>query len=105
MLNMNKDYTKIKLRDFRHKLTQLKNSLASGEIYQVTEKGVPLAYFVPADYELELKRKKLDQVKFIDLLNQIAGKIELKDEVKHYKNIKDAYHHLLDLKYKKYLKK
>jgi antitoxin (DNA-binding transcriptional repressor) of toxin-antitoxin stability system len=43
----NKDYTKINLRDFRHNLTQVKDSLSSGEMFEVLEKGSPIGYFIP----------------------------------------------------------
>lgn len=99
---MNKDYKKINLRDFRHKFTQLKDSIASGQIYEVIEKGNSLGYFVPKNYEVIVKNKAQDNINYGELLRSIKGSFERKDEVKHIKDIKEAYHHLLDIKYKKY---
>lgn len=53
-----KEYTKINLRDFRHNLTQLKDSIEAGMIYQITEKGSPLAYFIPVQYDIDVKTSK-----------------------------------------------
>jgi antitoxin (DNA-binding transcriptional repressor) of toxin-antitoxin stability system len=59
MLNMNnKDYTKVNLREFRHNLSQLKDSLSYGQMYEVTEKGKSIAYFIPSEYEVKVVKKK-----------------------------------------------
>jgi len=99
-----KDYKKINLRDFRHKLTQLKDSLAAGEVYQVTEKGVPLAYVIPSKYKVSITKQKEEKKEedLYDLLIKIKGKGQFKDEVKDETDYKVAYRKLLE---KKYLKK
>lgn len=100
----NLEYNKINLRDFRHNLTQLKDSLADGVAYEVIEKGNSLGYFIPAQYEIKVKEKKSDTLsrkEFLRVLEKLQGSVELKDEVKHFENMKDAYHFLLDKKYNK----
>lgn len=98
----NKDFTKINLRDFRYNLSQLKDALAKGEVFQVIERGNPIAYFISAKYEIELKNKKISQEVYKKLLNEIKGRFELKDEIKGFKNPMEGYRFLLR---KKYLKK
>lgn len=99
---MNKDYTKIKLRDFRKNLTQLKDSLAAGEIYEVVERGRPLGYFVSTDYEIKKKKTASMNKTLYDLLKNTEP-IELKDEIKHVgSDYMKGYRILLE---KKYLKK
>ncbi len=99
-----KDYKKINLRDFRHNLTQLKDSLADGQVYEVIEKGNPIGYFVPSQYDIKLKEKlkkpQSDKTLF-EILEPMRGKFELKDEIKHFTDYKKAYHYLLDKKYNK----
>lgn len=96
----NIDYTKINLRDFRHNLTQLKDSLASGEMYEVLEKGSPLGYFIPAQFDIKVKRKKdISQKKFREAILGLAEGIEFKDEVKDCKDYEEAYRRLLEKKY------
>jgi antitoxin (DNA-binding transcriptional repressor) of toxin-antitoxin stability system len=62
------EYKKINLRKFRHNLTQLKDSLANGQAYEVVERGQPLAYFIPVDYKVTLEKKnsKKDVKKILD---------------------------------------
>jgi antitoxin (DNA-binding transcriptional repressor) of toxin-antitoxin stability system len=103
MFNMeNKDYKKINLRNFRHNLTQVKDSLASGEMYEVLEKGSPIGYFIPAHFDVKVsKKKKYTQEDYQRALLGLIGCTEYKDEVKDAKNYKEAYHRLLDKKYGK----
>lgn len=102
MFNMKKDYTKIKLRDFRHNLTQLKDSLASGEVYEVVDHGKVLAYFVPPNYEIKAKKKRgLTQEEHSKIIRDAMSSIKLKDEIKDEKDYAEAYRKLL---IKKYLK-
>lgn len=96
---MEKDYKKINLRDFRHNLTQLKDSLNTGQVYEVIDRGRTLAYFIPSTYQVKLKKKDKQQGEFKKALIDVMGTIDLKDEVKEEKDYKKAYHTLLDKKY------
>lgn len=96
----NKDYTKINLRDFRHNLTQVKDSLSSGEMFEVLEKGSPIGYFIPAQFDINVMRKKdVSQEEFKKAVLGLAEGIEFKDEVKDCKDYKEAYRKLLEKKY------
>ena len=57
MLNM--EYKKINLRNFRHNLTQVKDSLNAGQAYEVLERGKTIAYFIPAEYKVEIRKKEM----------------------------------------------
>lgn len=98
---MNKDYTKIKLRDFRKNLSQLKDSLAVGEVFQVIERGKPFAYFVPAEYEVKLKKKKVSKGEYSEIISEAIGSIKLDDEVKRTGDYMETYRKEM---IKKYLK-
>lgn len=94
-INMkNKEYTKINLRDFRHNLTQLKDSLV--EIY---EKGTLIGYYIPEEYTVQIKRKqnKLTQESFKKALNLPVGTSKLSNDVDY----KEEYRRLLEEKYLK----
>ncbi|HKM20309.1 MAG TPA: hypothetical protein VJY47_03795 [Candidatus Dojkabacteria bacterium] len=93
----NKEYTKINLRDFRHNLTQLKDSLQAGMIYEVTEKGSPLAYFIPTQYDIQVKESKkgLSQESFIKALNMKGGNFNIPKDG----NYKKEYRRLLEEEY------
>ncbi|MCK9368877.1 hypothetical protein M0R04_02765 [Candidatus Dojkabacteria bacterium] len=95
----NKDYTKIKLRDFRKNLTQLKDGLAFGVKYEVLERGKSIGYFIPSQYEITLKKKVISQEDFNKILNEVAGKFEFKKPKKKVKSYKDEYLNLLLKKY------
>ena len=98
---MKKEYKKINLRDFRHNLTQLKDSLNAGQIYEVIDRGETLAYFIPPKYEVKIvKKKDRKQEEFKKIFLDVMGTIELKDEIKGETDYKKAYHKLLDKKYK-----
>lgn len=105
MFNMkkNKDYTKINLRDFRHNLTDLKDSLRDGEVYEVLDRGNTLAYFVPAQYEMQLRKsEKRDDEPIGDTLRNIIGIAKLRYDLPDDPYYKKAYHKALS---KKHLKK
>lgn len=93
-----KEYTKINLREFRHNLTQLKDSLLAGEIYEITERGSSLAYFIPIQYDIKIKNgeKELTQETFIKALKNRTGDFNLPKDG----NYKKEYRRLLDKKYK-----
>lgn len=103
-LNMeNKDYTKIKLRDFRHNLSQLKDSLSYGQVYEITEKGKSLAYFIPSSYEVKLQKKKSSRKEILEALDRLQKSIpeELKKRIE-----KEGYEKLYrEEMEKKYLRK
>jgi antitoxin (DNA-binding transcriptional repressor) of toxin-antitoxin stability system len=70
------EYKEINLRKFRHNLTQLKDSLASGQAYKVIERGQPLAYFIPVEYKVMLEKKNSEKdVKKI--LNDAVGCVKM----------------------------
>lgn len=95
----NKKYTKINLRDFRHNLTQLKDSIEAGVIYEVAEKGSPLAYFIPVQYNIKIEKnnKDLTQESFKKALNLPVGTFKLSKDVDY----KEEYRRLLEKKYLK----
>lgn len=96
----NKEYKKINLRNFRHNLTQVKDSLASGEMYEVLEKGSAIGYFIPAQFDIKItKKKNIPQEEFRNAVLGLAEGIEFKDEVKDCKDYKEAYRKLLEKKY------
>ena len=96
----NKDYTKINLRDFRHNLTQVKDSLSSGEMFEVLEKGSPIGYFIPVQFDIKVTKKEdISQEEFRKAVLGLAEGIEFKDEVKDCKDYKEAYRKLLEKKY------
>ena len=101
MFNMNKkDYTKINLRNFRHNLTQVKDSLSSGQMYEVLEKGSPIGYFIPAQFDIKVSKKNnVSQEEWRRIVKSVAGCAEFKDEVKDCKDYKEAYRRLLEKKY------
>lgn len=94
------EYKKINLRKFRHNLTQLKDSLASGQAYEVVERGQPLAYFIPADYEVivEKKNSKKDVRK---ILNDAIGCVKMTDETKKSFDYKKEYRKAMEEKHLK----
>ncbi len=95
-----KDYTKINLRNFRHNLTQVKDSLASGQMYEVLEKGSPIGYFIPAQFDIKVsKKKEISQEEFRKIVLRLINSTELRDEVKDCKDYDKAYGKLLEKKY------
>ena len=99
---MNKEYKKINLREFRHNLTQLKDSLNAGQIYEVIDRGDVLAYFIPARYKVKLTEKqKLGSEDFESIFKAAIGCAELKDEIKGEKDYMEGYRKLLEKKYLK----
>lgn len=68
------DYTKINLRKFRHEFTQLKDSLNSGNVYEIVDRGKPLAYLIPSEYNVKLKRKNIKgKEDFPGIVNNLFG--------------------------------
>lgn len=99
MRKKNIEYKKIKLRDFRHNLTQLKDSLLAGEVYEVTEKGSPIAYFIPAQYKVAIKKEKKELTAeiFEKILAMPTNKINLPEDL----DVDKEYLRLLEEKYLK----
>ncbi|HAM37612.1 MAG: hypothetical protein UR96_C0023G0007 [candidate division WS6 bacterium GW2011_GWC1_36_11] len=99
-----KDYTKISLRDLRQNLTQVKDSLASGQAYEVTQRGISLAYLLPKNgYKIEREKMgEMPKVEWEELVDRLQGCAKLKDEIKDEKDYMEGYRKLLE---KKYLKK
>ncbi len=101
----NKEYQKINLRDFRHGLTQLKDALASGQVYEVVEKGNSIAYFIPAQYDITIERKEGEKEReesIGDIAEKLFATVELKEEIPNDPYYKKLY--MRELR-KKYLKK
>lgn len=100
MFNMrNKDYKKVNLRDFRHNMTELRDS---GHVYEVMKKGDLFGYFVPARYEVEVKDKRnASKKEFQKILKNISGKAQIKDEVAHMDDYDEMYRYLLTRKHLK----
>jgi antitoxin (DNA-binding transcriptional repressor) of toxin-antitoxin stability system len=98
------DYTKINLREFRQNLSQVKDSLASGQAYELMERGVSLGYLVPVKgFKItEEKKKKMTQEEWVEFVHSLIGCAELKDEIKDVDDYMEGYRILLE---KKYLKK
>jgi len=96
----NKNYTKINLRNFRHNLTRVKDSLTSGQMYEVLEKGSPIGYFIPAQFDIKIsKKKEISQEEFRKIVLRLINSTELRDEVKDCKDYDKAYRKLLEKKY------
>jgi antitoxin (DNA-binding transcriptional repressor) of toxin-antitoxin stability system len=92
------EYKKINLRKFRHNLTQLKDSLASGQAYEVIDRGQPLAYFIPVEYEVvvEKKNSKRDVKKILSSATGCVAMSEAKkktfDHDKEYRKAMEEKH-------------
>jgi len=94
------EYKKINLRKFRHNLTQLKDSLASGQAYEVVERGQPLAYFIPVDYKVTLEKKNSKKdVKRI--LNDAVGCIKMRENKKKSFDYEKEYRKAMEEKHLK----
>ncbi len=106
LFNIMKDYTKISLRDLRQNLTQVKDSLALGQAYEVTQRGISLGYLLPREgYKIKKevkKEKKMTQEEWVKFVHSLIGCAELKDEIKQFDDYMDGYRYLLE---KKYLRK
>lgn len=94
------EYKKINLRKFRHNLTQLKDSLESGQAYEVIERGQPLAYFIPADYKVTLEKKnsKKDVKK---ILNNAVGCVRMSEDKKKMFDYEKEYRKAMEEKHLK----
>ena len=104
MFNMEKqkntNYKKISLRDFRHNLTQLKDSLAAGQIYEVTDRNNPFGYFIPNGYEFTVtKKQKLNQDDFHKIMKELNGMAKPPKFVKNPKTDDDIYRNELLKRY------
>ena len=85
------------LRDFRHKLSQVRES---GYAYTILKKGKPFGYFIPSEYEVKITKKGMTQERFGEILDSLKShRTEFKDEVKDAKNYKETYRKLLEKKY------
>lgn len=89
---MKKEYKKINLRDFRHNLTQLKDSLNAGQIYEVIDRGETLAYFIPPEYEIKLsKDTSLNSAKVENVLENAIGCVKMSEKEKKNFDYKKEY--------------
>lgn len=94
----NKEYTKINLRDFRHNLTQLKDSIEAGIIYEVYDRGIPSFICASTEHLLSIKQKKEKSAKdFERMLSMPTEKIELPTEL----DVDKEYGKLLNERYKR----
>ena len=94
------EYKKINLRKFRHNLTQLKDSLASGQAYEVVERGQPLAYFIPADYEV-IVEKKNSKKNVRKILKDAIGCVEMSEDQKKTFDYQKEYRKAMEEKHLK----
>lgn len=80
---MNIEYKKINLRNFRHNLTQLKDSLNAGQAYEVIDRGKTLAYFIPSEYHISLTNKgeKL-QEEYSKKISSLFGCVKISEKKK-----------------------
>jgi antitoxin (DNA-binding transcriptional repressor) of toxin-antitoxin stability system len=94
------EYKKINLRKFRHNLTQLKDSLAAGQAYEVIERGQSLAYFIPSKYEVvvEKKNSKKDIKK---ILNNATGCVSMSEAKKKTFDHEKEYRKAMEKKHLK----
>jgi len=76
------EYKKINLRKFRHNLTQLKDSLEAGQAYEVLERGKPLAYFIPAKYNVKVDDEEEKQKRYEKATKELFGIIKMTEEEK-----------------------
>lgn len=99
-----KDYTKINLRELRQNLSRVKDSLASGQAYEVMQRGISLGYILPLKgYKIEKEKgSEMSKIEWNELVDRLQGCAELKDEIKDEKDYMVGYRKLLE---KKYLKK
>ena len=94
----NKEYTKINLRDFRHNLTQLKDSIEAGMIYEVYDRGIPTFICASKNYEIIPKLQKQKTADdFEKMLSMPTDKVDLPKNL----DVDKEYGKLLDEKYKR----
>lgn len=82
MLNflLNMEYKKINLRNLRHNLTQVKDSLKAGQAYEVFERGKSIGYLIPADYKIKVQKEKTNKEKYQMALEDLIGAARLSEE-------------------------
>lgn len=91
-------YKKINAREFRHRFSVVKDSLLAGQAYQVTFKNLPLAYVIPAQHEISVKKKKKTSRRaFCKLTDELTGSFDLKTTGKDHKEV---YKKLLEEKHR-----
>lgn len=96
------EYKKINLRKFRHNLTQLKDSLNAGQAYEVIDRGKTLAYFIPSDYEIKVKKREdKDQKEYEKAIKDLIGCVKMSEEEKKNFDYKKEYRKALEEKYLK----
>jgi len=96
------EYKKINLREFRHNLTQLKDSLNAGQAYEVIDRGKTLAYFIPSKYDVKVKeREDKDQKEYEKAIKDLIGCVKMSEEEKKNFDYKKEYRKALEEKYLK----
>jgi len=94
----NKEYTKINLRDFRHNLTQLKDSIEAGTVFEIYEKNVPIFICASRHYELKpLTEDEQTPEEFDEILAMPVEKSKLPNDF----DVDKEYRKLLEQKYRK----
>ena len=94
------EYKKVNLRDFRHNLTRLKDSMAAGQALEVYDRGVPAFTCIPKIYEFEItKKKERTREEDKEILQGIIGILKVKD--KENFDYKKEYDRLIREKYSK----
>lgn len=98
---MNIKYKKINLRNFRHNLTQLKDSLSAGQAYEVIDRGKTLAFFIPSEYEIKIEVKKKPDINYLKVLNDAIGCVHMSEKKKKSFDYKEEYRKALEKEYLK----
>lgn len=96
---MNTQYKKINLRNFRHNLTQLKDSLNAGQAYEVIDRGKTLAYFIPSDYEVKIQKKKKSNEDIEKILKEAIGCVPMSEKKKKSFDYDKEYRKTLEKKH------
>jgi antitoxin (DNA-binding transcriptional repressor) of toxin-antitoxin stability system len=73
------EYKKVNLRKFRQELTQIKDS---GQAYEVLERGKPLAYFIPAKYDVQVENEDEKQKRYEKVTKELFGIVKMTEAEK-----------------------
>ncbi len=75
-------YKKINSRKLRHEFSALRDSISAGQAYELTYRGSPLAYVIPAEYDVSVKKatKGSDKDAFMSAVNGLRGALKDKTD-------------------------
>ncbi len=99
---MKMEYKKINLRNFRHNLTQLKDSLNAGQAYEVIDRGRTFAYFIPSEYQISITNKddKL-QEEYREKISSLFGCVKMSEKKKKNFDYDKEYRKAMEKKHLK----